>query len=440
MTMTRSRSLVFVLVTVVFAGAPSAGLARAGALDTTFSRDGKVMTNFTRVADEAHGLALQANGKIVAAGEANGGRVFRGTRFALARYNRNGTLDTTFGGDGKVSTKFSGGDDIAFDVVIQSDGRIVAAGSLNYSRFALARYNANGSLDTSFGGDGKVTTDVTGEIDMIFSVAVQPADGRIVVAGLAGGQVGNRFALARYNTDGTLDSSFGGDGKVTTNITRWADEADEVIIQSDGKIVAGGTANSFCCDSKFALVRYNTDGTLDVSFGGDGRVTTDFTSGFHGADRLGAVGVQANGKIVAAGQAGDQEAAGGGRLALVRYNADGTRDVSFGGNGKVRTNFTPAVDYADSLAVQANGKIVTGGGANLFVGGSGRLARDWKFALARYNANGTLDARFSGDGKTITNFTRGPDLGAEIAIQPDGRIVAGGRGGGRFALARYRGT
>jgi uncharacterized delta-60 repeat protein len=269
---------------------------------------------------------------------------------------------------------------------------------------------------------------------------VQPADGKIVVTGTAGGQVGLNFAVARYNTDGTLDASFSGDGKVTTDITGRADEADDVAVQSDGRIVAAGTANSFCCDSKFALVRYNTDGTLDLSFGGDGKVSTNLTVGRHGRDGAFAVGVQTDGKIVAAGQAGDEQTRGGGRLGIVRYNPDGTRDATFGGNGKIRTNFTPGIDYADSLAIQANGKIVTGGAANVLIGRDTRLTRDWKFALARYNLNGTLDSSFAGDGKAITNFTRGRDVAAEIALQADGKIVAAGRSGGRFALARYRGA
>ena len=177
-----------------------------GTLDGTFGTGGKVTTDFNGDDDEAHALVLQPDGKLVAAGQAESG--YRGRDFALARYNPNGSLDATFGTGGKVTTDFAGNDDAAFGAVLQSDGKIVAAGGAKTSRsqdFALARYNANGSLDATFGTGGKVTTDFAGNDDAAFALALQQ-DGKLVAAG--GANVGRSrtdyrgsgedFALARY--------------------------------------------------------------------------------------------------------------------------------------------------------------------------------------------------------------------------------------------------
>ena len=281
-----------------------------GTLDSTFGGDGKVITDFSRGDDLAFGVAIQADGKIVAAGRAGGG----GGRFAVARYNSNGTLDTTFGGDGKVITNFTRSEDRADMVAIHADGKIVAAGCAAVGgggRFALTRYNANGSLDTGFGGDGKVTTNFTRGFDGSFAIAVQPADQRLVVAGEANGAIG----LARYLPSGALDTTFGVGGKVRTNFTSGLDYADDVELQGDGKIVLGGSANFFRRSAKFALARYGTNGTLDSSFSGDGKVLTDFTRGRDGAFNIALQ--PADGNIVAAGFA----AGFGVRFALARYLA-----------------------------------------------------------------------------------------------------------------------
>ncbi len=224
-----------------------------------------------------------------------------------------GDLDTTFSGDGKLTTNFTTGDDVAFGVAIQSDGKIVAAGRAPGSggRFALARYNTDGTRDATFSGDGKLTTNFTTGDDGATGVAIQ-SDGKIVAGGWAAGS-GGRFALVRYNTDGTRDATFSGDGKLTTNFTSRDDFANGLAIQSDGKIVLAGVANC-CSNAAFALVRYNTDGTRDATFSGDGKLTTNFTTGI---DVAFGVAIQADGKIVAAGRAPGS----GGRFALARYLA-----------------------------------------------------------------------------------------------------------------------
>lgn len=284
-----------------------------GALDPTFSGDGRVMTNVSAKADFVFGIAVQADGKIVVTGRAGGS----GGRIALARYNSNGSLDATFGGDGKVATDISAGDDRADDLAIQVDGRIVVAGTANYlsnrASLAVVRYDADGSRDASFSGDGILTSNLTSSFDGGFGVGIQPVDGKIVAVGQAGGGDAGRIALIRYLTDGRLDGTFGGDGKVMTNFTPRLDYADDVAIQTDGRIVAGGAVRFFGPDPRFALARYQTNGVLDTSFGGDGKVTTDFS-----ANRGGIFDVDiqpTDDRIVAIGSAGGL----GGRFGLTRY-------------------------------------------------------------------------------------------------------------------------
>jgi uncharacterized delta-60 repeat protein len=218
------------------------------------AQDGKVTTAIGSGIDIAYSVAIQTDGKIVAAGFSRSGG--SNDDFALVRYNTNGTLDTTFDSDGKVTTAIGSGADIAQSVAIQTDGKIVAAGYSNNGSnvdFALVRYNTDGTLDTSFDSDGKVTTDIASDNDFAYSVALQ-SDGKIVVAGHSDNGSNEDFALVRYNTDGTLDTSFDSDGKVTTGIGS-EDDAFSVAIQSDGKIVVAGLRSNGN-NRDFALVRY----------------------------------------------------------------------------------------------------------------------------------------------------------------------------------------
>ena len=309
-------------------------------------------------------------------------------------------------------------------MAIQADGKLVAAGTSGFKTFALARYNIDGSSDSTFSGDGKLTTDITSKEDFANVVAIQ-ADGKVVAAGDSGvGGSNERFALTRYNSDGSLDSTFGGDGRVTTDFTSYPDDALALAIQIDGKIVVAGGAGFGAPNEKFALARYNADGSLDTTFSGDGKRITDFTS--H-PDVAFAMVLQADGKIVVGG--GASLGRSNPTWALARYNLDGSLDTTLGGNGKVTTDFTRGDDDAYSLALQADGKIVAAGQS----GGSNP-----KFALARYNSDGSLDATFGADGKVTTDFTPGYDSAYSVAIQADGMIVAAGTSGFEaFALARY---
>ncbi len=368
------------------------------------------------------GTAIQMDGKIVVAGTNDSN-----ADIILARYETDGSLDASFGTGGIVTTAIGSGSDVCYDVAIQSDGKIVVAGfSYNGANndFALVRYGTDGTLDASFGTGGIVTTAIGLNYDFGCSVAIQ-ADGKIVVAGYSYNGANDDFALVRYGTDGTLDVSFGTGGIVTTPIGANSDRGFSVAIQTDGKImVAGSSYNG--TNEDFALVRYGTDGTLDASFGTGGIVTTAIGLNY---DFGCSVAIQADGKIVVAGYsyngANDD-------FALVRYGTDGTLDVSFGTGGIVTTPIGANSDRGFSVAIQTDGKIM--------VAGSSYNGTNEDFALVRYGTDGTLDASFGTGGKVRTVITS-EDWGSAVAIQTDGKIiVAGSSFSGlsiTFAIARY---
>lgn len=418
----------------------AAAHAAPGALDPTFGGTGRVTTDFDLVIEDESDdddigrcVAIQGDGRIVVAGSSHG--IFDAD-FALARYLPNGSLDTTFGGTGRVTTAISTAPDFAHDfgnaMAIQSDGRIVVAGmtynGANYD-FAVVRYLADGSLDTSFGGTGKVTTGFGGTHDAAHGVAIQ-SDGKIVVAGYAttGGSLD--IAVVRFLPDGRLDASFGGTGKVTTDLGG-NDSARSVAVRADGRIVvAGATFN--LAGSRIAVVRYEAGGGLDASFGGTGKVVADVFSG--NIESAASVALLRDGKILVAGGV----AAGniGNDFALVRFREDGSLDPSFGAAGSVSTGFGPgSEDYLGSMVVQPDGKIVAAG--------ISRTGLSSFFALARFEADGALDATFGTAGKVTTPMGSPDDEELGVALQKDGKIVVAGVTASAenddFVVLRYEG-
>jgi uncharacterized delta-60 repeat protein len=428
--------LILVISTVVLLASCSGGGCGGGStggggggttsanLDTTFNATGIVTTAIGTSDDDATAVAIQADGKIVESGYSYNGSQYV---FALVRYNTDGTLDTAFNATGVVTTAIGTKDDEATAVAIQPDGKIVAAGySYNGSQyvFALVRYNTDGTLDTAFNATGIVTTAIGTKDNEATAVAIQP-DGKIVAAGLSNNGSQYVFALVRYNTDGTLDSAFNATGIVTTAIGTVNDVAFAVAIQADGKIVAAGYSYNGS-QNVFALVRYNNDGTLDMAFNATGIVTTAIGTG---NDKAFAVAIQADGKIVAAGYAynGSQYV-----FALVRYNTDGTLDTAFNATGIVTTAIGTG-NEAFAVAIRTDGKIVAAGYS---YNGS-----QYVFALVRYNTDGTLDTTFNTTGIATTAIGTSDDEATAVAIQADGKIVAAGYSynGSQyvFATARY---
>ncbi len=394
--------------------------AAPGDLDPSFGSGGIVSPPYSpENSFSASAVAIQADGKIVTAGGAG----YLNNDFVLARFNTDGSPDSTFGSGGKVFTAFNCGTYCGYTfvsaVVIQSDGKIVAAGGhslsdsdgnsvLNYD-FLLARYNTDGSLDSTFGTGGKVITTFSSANSGAGDLAIQP-DGKIVAAGSS--------LLARYNTNGSLDTSFGSGGIVLPTFGSGV-SASEVAIQSDGKIVTAGYS-----DGGFGLARYNTNGSLDTSFGTGGKVVTTFSTGVSSAR---AVAIQADGKIVAVGISAFNYS--NHIFALARYNTDGSLDSTFGEGGKV-VNVGGDV-YA--AAIQADGKIVAVGSTNYtdsgFITGRG-------FIVVRYNTDGSLDSTFGEGGKVVTRISDSAEASA-VAIQSDGKIVVAGNTSSGIALARY---
>ena len=397
-------------VVVLMLGATVAPAGAApGDLDPTFGVGGILRTSGVFVDD----VAVQPDGRIVGVGTARGAGFFE-RDWGLVRYEADGTLDTTFGSGGMVTTDFGGDFDWANGLALQPDGKIVVVGvegddSGEGRDFAVARYNADGTLDTGFGSGGTVTTDIDGTDD-IRSLLLQP-DGRIVVAG----QASNDLALARYNPDGTLDTSFGRGGTVVDGI-EGHQSGDALFPQAGGKILVAGNS-----EFDLLLARYNADGSLDTSFGRGGFLTHDL-----GVDNGVYDGVaQADGKILVVGPMMPLD------FALVRFHPDGSLDSGFGSGGLVTTDFFGDSDIPSAVEVQADGAILVAGFASSV---NGDDSFDEDFGLARYEPDGDLDAGF-GSGGLVTTDISGDNEGASgMTLQPDGRIVVAGA----LALVRYQ--
>ncbi|MDQ1516245.1 MAG: hypothetical protein QOE80_2075 [Actinomycetota bacterium] len=421
------RRLGATLVVLLMAGslAAPAGARSSDDADATYRFDSRITTDFGGGSDRIGALVTQPDGNVVAGGTGGGDG-----RFALARYRSDGTLDPAFGASGLVTTAIGGGGEIRA-LALQPDGKIVAAGVAVPAghpnggvpaQFALARYLPDGHLDPSFGAGGTVMTTIVPGITAIGRSVVVDADGRIVVggqAGLGGTGYNGVFALARYLPDGRPDPAFGGTGIVTTDVSPGDDDLRALLLTPDGTLIAAGSSSSqrspavvrylpdgrverifdqshgpvdanqlgdveaaaLQADGKvviggsvvgdqpgFLLVRYLADGSVDPSFGDGGEVRTPMGS----QAAVAALTMQTNGKIVAAGTV---DFAGQYQFALARYLPDGTLDRTFGVAGTAMTDFTPVVDEASAVTI-AQGRIIAGGQSN-FTGPGGT-----DFALA----------------------------------------------------------
>ena len=331
-----------------------------GSLDTSFNTDGKVTVDFGYANDSSVAIAIQSDGKIVIAGSSYNGT---DNDFGVMRFNNNGVLDTAFDVDGAVNTPVGTGDDIGYSVAIQTDGKIIVAGKSNNGTnddFAIVRYNTNGSLDTTFGTTGIITTPIGTGDDVGYSVAIQ-SDGKIVVAGSSNNGSNDDFAIVRYNTNGTLDTTFGTTGKITTPIGTASDVGYSVAIQTDGKIVVAGKSNNGA-NNDFAVVRYNTNGSLDTTFGTTGKVTIPIGT----ANDVGySVAIQSDGKIVVTGGSNNGV---NDDFAVVRLHGDtlGYDTLDYTPNGVINKAFTATMssklagiealaDVTDSTNVDAAG-------------------------------------------------------------------------------------
>ena len=333
------------------------------ALDTSFSGDGMVTLSFTTPGnDVGSGIAVQADGKIVVVGTSNSGS--GNSDFAVARFNDDGSLDPSFDGDGLVTLSFTTpGNDVGLGIAVQADGKIVVVGTSNSgsgdSDFAVARFNDDGSLDNTFDVDGRVTTSFSGGDDVGSGIAVQ-ADGRIVVVGTSdNGSGASELAVARFNLDGSLDNSFSGDGRVTLSFTAGDDVGSGIAVQSDGKIVVVGTTDDLS-NTWFAVARFTVNGSLDPSFAGDGTVIS--RSSKNGDDMGSGNAVQSDDRTVVVGSSDD--GSGKWRFVVARFSIDASFPDPDNSSGKAITSFTAGDDIGSGIAVQSDGKIVVVGTAD----------------------------------------------------------------------------
>lgn len=407
-----------------------------GTLDLGFGTDGTALAPISTSLNVGIATALQPDGRIVVAGYANLGT----DDFSIARFQRNGDPDTTFGSSGKRTFDMMGGEDRAYDVAIQADGRIVVVGQVSSSTsgldFGLVRLWSDGSLDTTFGSSGKVVTDFgINDVDSAGCMVLQQ-DGKILVGGYAysstAGQ-GYNFALARYLPNGALDVTFGSGGRVTTHMLGTSERLFDLVLQEDGKIVA--TGYTYSGSYQVAVLRYLPNGTLDSSFGTGGKVATDLGPAL---DWGSSVAVQVDGKIVVSG-ATDKNSSP--YAALLRYQANGTLDTSFNDTGIIADLPSNGTASATVL-LQEDGRIVT-----VDTSLAARYESGLKLSPAVFGANGSsqlgdrslvnrnspvqVSQRGVLRGKTIASLAPGRDH--TVALCTDGTLVAwGGNGSGQL--------
>ena len=374
-----------------------------GSMDNSFDGDGILKDHKAGGQSVYNASAVQPDGRLVTAGQASVSNQGQMT-VIVARYNTDGSFDRNFSGDGKVLIDFPYSSANAHALAIQQDGKIVVAGTAyngSTTDFMVLRLTRDGSLDKTFGSNGVQMTDFGG-YEEAYSLAIQP-DGKILLAGEANDSRESVFALARYNTDGTLDNGFSGDGKQTTSFSLGSGGVNALLLQPDGKIIAVGSSRYL-----FALARYNSDGSPDLSFDGDGVVTTDL-NGLHA--QASAAVLSPDGAIIAAGVSEEG-------FTLARYNGNGTLDHGFSGDGILTIGFGPGSAIATSLVIQPDGKLIAGGTAN--------YGFKVDFALARINKDGTLDSSFSADGKQQMDIGNGEDLIQSLSLGKN-RLYATGR-------------
>lgn len=418
------KSTLIILLSVICLLAPvSNGFSQI--LDPSFGNNGIVITDIAGKGDQGRALLIQPDGKIIIGGFSN--------NFSLVRYYPNGSIDSSFGINGKVITHLSTNASKCYSLILQSDGKILAGG-VDYSYipfFAIARYKPDGIVDSSFGVNGVARVNFGGSDAIIYSMAIQP-DGKIVVGGYSHKSVSNfdcEFAFARFQSNGILDTSFGNGGRVVTDLSIGDDECEKIAIQPDGKILAVGFGTEDIYSNQgynFIIVRYNSNGKLDSTFNSDGITSIDFSDYGESSsvDFPGALTLLSNGKILVGGDTH-------GIPGLARLNADGSLDGSFGLNGKVppfNGGFGPITTM---IGLQDNSIIAT---ANI----------NGDFGLLKYKQNGTLDSSF-GIAGYITTDIGASDYSTASMFQSDKKLVVSGFSGFGytdndsydFAMVRY---
>jgi uncharacterized delta-60 repeat protein len=393
-------------------GGSGASAPASGSLDTSFGTSGRVATSIGLGANAGGQVLVQPDGKIVLAGNCVNATLHD---FCAARYNADGSLDSSFGAGGKAMMPGPAGSDVVvFAATLQTDGKIVLAGSCSLTgipQVCAARFNANGTADSGFAGSGALRIDTGGAHQGQAMTVVVQSDGGILLGGECAGTTTSQLCMVRLLSNGGVDAGFGagGTGIVLTSYAASSLYNSALVLQSDGKPVWGGYRYSGTTN-RFYAERYTVGGILDTSYGSSGVVETQVLTG---QSTPKAAAMLSGNKLVMVGICNDNPLVTN-YLCAVRYNADGSIDNTFGALGKVAID--PGSFEANALAVQADGKLLVGG-REMVAGGN-------EFALLRLNADGALDTTFGSNGKTVLATTN--DTLQSVAVQSDGKIVAGG--------------
>ncbi|HOY32663.1 MAG TPA: T9SS type A sorting domain-containing protein [Bacteroidales bacterium] len=390
---------------------------QAGNLDPTFGDGGKVITDIGNKDNYAQSSLLTADGSILTGGFSVQNNLYNGF---LVKYKNTGSIDSTFGNNGIVTCNTGTESNSFYAIAIQSDGKVVAAGKIS-NDIMLLRYHANGTPDSSFGNNGLVRTHIMPDQNVAAMEIL--SDGKMLVSARIYNGANQDFGLLRYNADGTLDNSFGNNGVVISDLTSAWELTSAMKVQADGKIViAGRVYSASYSQSKCIIARYHANGSADYSFGTNGITITDA-----GQDGFGAftnLAFQNDGKIIAVGYT--IEDAGGSiydnKSLTVRYTADGLPDPAFGTGGIVLTETMTGSDIAWSVCIQTDGKILVGGYASVGY-------PDWQsyFSLIRYDGQGLLDPTFFMVGIVHTYFSDNETNAAySLLLQNDGKLVLAG--------------
>ncbi len=410
------------LIGACFLASAALSFGQAGSLDPSFDGDGQLTVDVAGNYEYGEAVVVQPDGRILVAGQTSNAT----WDIVLLRFNNDGSPDLTFSGDGLVVIDLFGYDDAVGSLALAPDGKIIMAGRSNNGTMdgsVVWRFHADGSPDLSFGGSGHVVSYVGTVSTSAQGLCLQP-DGKILVAGSAWVSSHFVFALFRYNADGTYDTSFNFDGKVTTDLDVQIASASSIALKEDGRIVAGGWAYDDP-GSDFAVVCYDPYGAPDATFGGgDGIVTTTIPDG-ENAEVWGTA-VQPDGRIVVMGRA---QGNGMSAFTAARYEQDGTLDPTFGAAGIAAVQVSGyTTDEGRAGVLLADGKILICGNSGPWSAGD--------MTVVRLLPDGTLDASFGTTG-VVTTDVGGDDAGFGLAVQPDNRIVVAGRANGQLAVVRY---
>jgi len=390
---------------------PVIGLSQPGTLDINFDGDG-MLTIDKGMEEYASSVAIQSDQKIIVAGYEGFGAVLD---FSVVRLNPDGSLDNTFGTGGYVTLDINASIDLAYDVHVQPDGKILLTGFSNVGglgNMVIVRLESDGTLDPTFGANGMVVT-MGSFPNAVATDSELLSNGQILVTGYYLGASSHDLIVARLNADGTLDNTFSFDGFASLDISGNSDIGSVVKQQADGKILVGGkTVDGISGESDMLLVRFEADGLIDQTFGTNGIVTMHLGLADDECDDLSITG---SGKILVAGTS---DAIFGPAMALAKLNVDGSFDTQFGNNGYVTFSTAPTESYLNSMIVTPDNRIVIAGTIGANTGAD--------FTIVRREPDGTTDNTFGINGGVSVDFHGGYDRASHVVMQDDGLLLAVG--------------